>query len=355
MDLEIDRLKKQIRENERIWSGFRRIELDMVGAHSLRELIAVVVNAVPRRFPGVDRVTLACVDPEYELARLLERDAGRATFDPRAFVCVPSPEPLMRLFPKPFAPRLGQIDGETLAWLFPQATPPASVALAPLALRGQLIGSFNQGSYDPRHFTPDTATDLLEHLSAIIALCIDNALSHERLKLDGLTDPLTRVANRRFFERRLGEEAQRWARARAPLACMLVDIDHFKQINDRHGHQAGDAILRQVAMLLGRDLRASDVLARYGGEEFVLLLPDTTEAQARAIAERIRSRIAQTTFRTPAGQTLAVTVSAGVAVLDTAAAAPKASAGEWLLRRADGALYRAKQEGRNRVECAGND
>lgn len=98
------------------------------------------------------------------------------------------------------------------------------------------------------------------------------------------------------------------------LTCMLVDIDHFKQINDRHGHQAGDAVLRQVAVLLGRDLRASDVLSRYGGEEFVLLLPSTTEAQSRAIAERIRSRIAQAAFRTPAGQVLAVTVSIGIAV-----------------------------------------
>lgn len=348
---EIEQLRRQIRENERIWSGFRRIELDMVAAGSLCGLITVLAEGLAHNFPGVDCVTVACVDPEYEMARLLEQQGGAGVLGSGVFVPLSSVEPLNRLFARPWAPRLGPADREIVERLFPVQSPPASVALAPLVLRDRLVGCLNQGSYDPRHFTPGTATDLLEHLAAITALCLDNALSHERLKLDGLTDPLTQVANRRFFERRLADEVRRWRREQTPLTCMLVDVDHFKRINDRYGHQRGDAVLRAIAALLGRDLRASDVLARYGGEEFVLLLPNTDVEQAQRIAERIRSRIAQAGLG-DAGAGAAVTVSIGVAVLAAGRDVPGDGVADWLFGQADAALYRAKHQGRNRVICA---
>jgi len=353
---ELDVLKRQIRENERIWAGFRNIELGMIGAQSLRDLVSVVARDLPRTFPRVDAVTLACFDPEYELTRLLapgELDGrsggGPDDIDPTTAFVNLTQDALRTLFPASLKPRLGPCDRELQSLLFPgYGRPLGSVALAPLMLRDQLIGCLNQASLDRTHFSPGTATDLLEHLAAVTAMCVDNAVNHERLRLSGLMDPLTGVANRRFFERRLSEEIERWFRRQEPLVYMLVDIDHFKQVNDRHGHKVGDRVLQQVAELLGRDLRGADLLARYGGEEFMMLLPNTGGPDGVRIADRLCRAVAGHRFE--GGEApLAVTVSIGVACLDRSSEFAGQSPAAWLFERADAALYEAKQSGRNRV------
>ncbi len=347
-DREWLKLRNQLRDNERIWSGFREIEVRMIGSPSLADLAGVITEGIPETFSGIDCVTIACVDPEYEMTRLI--DAGiESGLKPHCFVAIPR-ETLNELFTRPWRPRLGPADANIHSLLFsndPCAS--GSVAIAPLIRRGELIGSLNQGSRDPKHFMPGIATDLLEHLAAVAALCIDNAVNHERLKLDGLTDPLTGVSNRRFFERRLAEEIERWARLAGPLVCMLADVDFFKQVNDQYGHQVGDRVLRQIASILGQDLRGSDVLARYGGEEFVLLLPGTTQAQGAAIAERLRSNIEHSAFIIPEGVDLDVTVSIGLVCLEPGVDTYGPDPAVWLFQQVDAALYEAKQTGRNRV------
>lgn len=353
---EVARLKRQLRHNERIWSVFRQLEVRMIGAHSLREFVSVLSTDMQRSFPSVDCVTLACFDPEYELIRLLEgeRADDEEGADPigDAFITV-TQESLRGLFGAAMSPQLGPCSGELQELLFPNFPHRlGSVALAPLVLRGQIIGALNQGSIDPTHFTADTATDLLEHLAAVTAMCLDNVVSHERLRWYGLTDPLTGIANRRFFERRLGEEIERWLRRREPLTYMLVDIDHFKQVNDKYGHHVGDQVLQQVAELLGRDLRGVDLLARYGGEEFMLLLPNTGRAQASAIAQRLCHNISRHAFSITEDRELAVTVSIGVACLEPDVASAPTSPAAWLFQMADAALYASKQAGRNRITVA---
>lgn len=154
------------------------------------------------------------------------------------------------------------------------------------------------------------------------------------------TDSLTGLRNRRAFDELLGLELTRTQRYGHPLALILFDIDRFKQINDRHGHQTGDRVLVELARVVGSRLRASEVFARWGGEEFILLAPHTDAAQAAHLAEEIRARVACHDF--PAvGQ---VTISLGVTEY-----APGDSR-DSLLKRADAALYRAKAGGRNRVE-----
>lgn len=151
-------------------------------------------------------------------------------------------------------------------------------------------------------------------------------------------DPLTGVYNRRRLLERLEEEVERSCRGHDPLSVCMLDLDHFKQVNDRHGHQAGDEALRQVAIALAASLRSIDTLGRYGGEEFVLVLPQTSRNGAREKAERVRGAV--DLLRTGSGQ---VTVSIGVAGYR-----PGDSV-DTLLARADAALYEAKDSGRNRV------
>jgi len=170
-------------------------------------------------------------------------------------------------------------------------------------------------------------------------------LLREELRSRAETDPLTGVANRRRFHQALEMECLRFGRARSPLSLLMIDLDHFKSVNDRYGHPAGDVVLREAADRLMSSLRKTDLLARYGGEEFAILLPDTPYEGASVMAERICKAMAQQPFEVE-GQLIGVTVSVGVA----SHANDREVDPEILLKKADLALYRAKATGRNRVE-----
>jgi diguanylate cyclase (GGDEF)-like protein len=165
------------------------------------------------------------------------------------------------------------------------------------------------------------------------------------LEHETVTDPLTGVFNRRFMDRRLVEEVSKARRHKFELAVLMLDLDHFKEINDVHGHQTGDQLLKDIGDLLGRELRDSDVLARYGGEEFVVIAPNTAPVDATVLAERLRHRIeGHKSMPEEDNFKLRVTVSIGVAnyggdIIDE----------ESLIRIADKNLYLAKGSGRNRV------
>lgn len=158
-------------------------------------------------------------------------------------------------------------------------------------------------------------------------------------------DPLTRVANRASFDERFAEELARWKRFRSPLAVLVWDVDHFKAINDACGHRGGDAVLREVATCLGRGRREVDFLARFGGEEFVSLLVGTTLADAAGVAERMRAAVDALRFQFR-GAPIRVTVSCGLTELRDGDSV------ESVFDRADAALYRAKDGGRNRCVAA---
>lgn len=179
---------------------------------------------------------------------------------------------------------------------------------------------------------------------AIIGRCVShaglalaNAWLLETVRASAAIDPLTGVGNRRAFERALERELGRAERASAPLGCLMIDIDHFKLINDSFGHQSGDQILEAVAGVIVAECRASDVVARYGGEEFVVLMPGMQPAGGAETAERIRCAIAATT-----GATVSIGVAAFPATADAAS----------LVHAADRALYNAKRSGRDRVVTA---
>lgn len=158
------------------------------------------------------------------------------------------------------------------------------------------------------------------------------------------TDELTGLSNRRHFMEELEREIERAHRYDRPLSLVLMDLDHFKSVNDTHGHAAGDQVLRAAAVSLRSVGRDVDIAARIGGEELALLLPETTQAGALTVAERMRERIEAEWHRAPSGAAFRITGSIGVASLGRGAAT-----GEALLQAADEALYRAKAEGRNRV------
>ncbi len=163
------------------------------------------------------------------------------------------------------------------------------------------------------------------------------------LEQEVLLDSLTGIHNRRAYEIRIKEEFHRYQRYRQSFSLVMFDIDHFKRVNDKHGHQAGDKCLREIARRIKPALRHCDFLARYGGEEFVIILPATPEDDAHKAAEKVRKLIENTRFLYH-GQEVPVTISLGVTEVKPADPEP-----DVIFRRADGAMYQAKKNGRNRI------
>ncbi len=343
------------RQNEEKYRRFQELELHLIQCTSLRELLQTVLFEY-RVAARLERLSLIIHDPEYELRRMLDDDAPELRrHDDLLFV--DNPDLLESFYGLSLSPYLGSFQPSRHSRFFtPHLRPPASVALLPMVRNGELVGSLNLGSEKFERFTAASASDFLQRLATIVAVCLNNVANNERLKRVGLTDVLTGVNNRRFFDQRLREEISQAQRRSQPLCGLFFDVDHFKKVNDEHGHQAGDAVLREVAAIIRGQLRNSDVLARYGGEEFAVLLVDTTLEKAREIAERIRARIAQTPFCVAGDHRISVTLSVGIACFqgDDNRLVELDHAGVDLMRRADECLYQAKHSGRNRVVCQEN-
>ncbi|HEU0013733.1 MAG TPA: sensor domain-containing diguanylate cyclase [Longimicrobium sp.] len=229
--------------------------------------------------------------------------------------------------------------GETLAAL-------GAEVVVPIRLTDRLIGALLLGP--PLHGGA-LERDALETLDAV-ATQASAMLENARLFALATRDPLTGLLRRHAAMERLDAEVERGRRTFHPFAVALADLDHFKAVNDTHGHAAGDAVLAEVAAAFAAHSRRTDLVARYGGEEFLFLLPDTPPDGARVHAEGIRAGVEALEVHVPgAAEPLPVTVSIGLC----AVAAPEQLAEpEELVRRADEALYRAKHAGRNRVEPA---
>lgn len=237
--------------------------------------------------------------------------------------------------------------GETRADTPDYVLDPAGVLLLPLKTAGHVFGCLAISRGEGHPMGKDEVQALyaaVNHLS----LALRNAALFSEVKTKADHDGLTRIHNRRAFDERLVDELKRHQRYSNNLSLLLLDLDHFKQINDVHGHQAGDMVLREIGRVLQDCLRSTDFGARYGGEEFVVILPQTMEEQAWVLAERLRRAIATVQFAYE-GREFQVTASIGVATLKPGSLNKRMD----LLRQADQALYQAKSSGRNMVCASG--
>lgn len=185
---------------------------------------------------------------------------------------------------------------------------------------------------------------LIEYIFIAVHDVTDTVTFEQKLMELNRKDALTGVHNRRSLEINLKEEIERTRRYRHPLSMIMLDIDHFKNVNDTYGHQCGDYILQQIALAIEKITRSQDILARYGGEEFCCLLPETSIEGAKLLAERFRKKISEKAY-SYLDKNIAVTISLGVSTLKE-----ESDTAEILLEKADSALYAAKNSGRNRVE-----
>ncbi|MBK5969422.1 MULTISPECIES: GGDEF domain-containing protein [Thiorhodovibrio] len=219
---------------------------------------------------------------------------------------------------------------------------PRQLVLIPLAFKGVALGLFLLAR---AHEFSQHARRMMTLFQQSFALALNNAQAHHHLQHLVVIDPLTGLYNRRFGMARLHEEFQRANRSDSDLSLLMLDIDHFKAVNDDHGHLIGDRVLVEVSQTLKRLSRQGDIVLRYGGEEFLILLPGADGKAARALAERICEAVADQVVET-AKLRLQVTISIGLACFP----AQDADSPDELIAAADSALYQAKQAGRNRVQ-----
>lgn len=347
LQAKLDALLRIAKNNDQKQKNFQEYELSLLNSSGLFDLLSIILEKHLDRFQ-LTEVTLLLLDPEYECQRLLAATPQPNSWKGR-LLFTDSERTLQKTYNVRHRPNLSEFTPKLHHAFFPNYVELGSVAILPLIRRNRIIGSLNLGSRMSDRFQAHIGTQFLQHLTAVISACIENAKLQENIKQLGLLDPLTGINNRRFFDQRVTEEVTLAQRNKTPLSCLFIDLDHFKNINDTYGHQAGDDVLKHVALIFNDTMRTSDVLARYGGEEFVILLANTSSQDAYDIADRLRTIVAKTSFSITPEISLNITLSIGLSTLGDN---QHITTTQHLVSFADQAVYAAKKSGRNRVHRA---
>lgn len=345
-------LHHKAERNEQLLKAFFAAELELLSCVTLAELLDYLLNRFKKEF-SLCGITLMLLDPEDAVQELLDGSDRFNYFE--GLQLLPHPRPLHLLFPD-IKPYCGEANPLVREKCFPSHSSIHSLvqscALLPLVRENCLIGALCLGSSDPQRYNQLLRFDYVSHLASVVAVCIENAISRETLQRLSSLDSLTRALNRRAFGQQLLREIKRCSRTGEPMACILLDIDHFKPVNDTHGHLSGDKILRDMAQLLRENLRETDSVARYGGEEFAILLPGCAEAEAIRVTENLRVVISDTAFVGHLGDSISITASLGLTVCEQihTEKTEVTALSESLIQTADQALYVGKRNGRNQVQ-----
>jgi two-component system, cell cycle response regulator len=347
-------LTEEVGRNDSLLRKTQERELELLRAGSLTQLFERLIVGLRTSYQ-LDEVALILHDPQHEIRHLLSGDGVTAGEPPGVcFVdALVSVAPQLASLERPWLGPYRKADHELL--VPGVAAPPGSLALIPMRRSEPLDGVLVFSSSDPQRFTPQLASDFLAHLGLVAAICVENAVNRARLLRSGFTDFLTGFHNRRYLHSRLREELARVQRARHSLVCLMIDVDHFKRINDLYGHLAGDAVLREVAQRIDAEMRLSDTGARFGGDEFAMVLSHAAMSDGEKVATRVLQAVRAEPIAVGPGAAEKVTLSIGVA-----AAKPGPGQRDYkvlaerLIAEADAALYRAKSAGRNRIAISPN-
>ena len=333
---ELSSILERIRENEEIARKFFEIEVSILSILDFQSLFERLLSEIKEKF-GIPCVWISLIDKS-EISELIQSLPFSKDLKQRLNLI--DRNTFQRLTDNRITPLLLNGDLHPFHPMLPkgQLNFIRSLAVSPISLQREVIGSLNQADFSPLRYRPGMDTELLEQLAVKVSICLSNVMAHERLKWMATRDPLTAVLNRRIMETVLNREFKRAQRYKSPLSLAFIDLDDFKVINDRYGHECGDALLKYVAGQLGAITRDSDVVARYGGDEFVIILPATPVQEASKLLQRLQHHFRDKPMRYKE-KIIAPSISFGIASMaDLKAANP-----ESLLREADAMLYEIKK------------
>jgi diguanylate cyclase (GGDEF)-like protein len=345
--LENAQLYSQSRRKAQEFEALYQVSRAMASSLELQEILERISRSVSGLLEG-RAMALMLLGPDghslttvagYNLPEETPEMAGRAAWSSPSVAAVREKRPIA-------IGELGSDDGYAEWVAAVTARGYRSFLAIPLIVQDRALGCMNVYGTDPHNFGEDEV-QLFSTFASQAAVSIENARLFEETRQLAITDPLTGLANHRQFYNQLSREVRRAQRYERPLSLLMLDLDLFKQFNDRYGHLAGDQALREVAEVLRQNARSVDILARYGGEEFALILPETDLKRATSQAERVRAAVATFPFLGAGAGPGSLSVSIGVAALHG-----KMRKGQELVHDADQALYRAKAQGRNRIESA---
>lgn len=340
---------EQAKHNENVLERMLALETHLLACDRVASFLEAVFDECKRHMK-LHALTLWIVDPDNNIRELLTPLFLKQ--HKKDLIFISDESAIQSLYLDQSKPVLKKLDDDQRHLLFPHHPGCHSVAMLPLMRSKKLFASLHLGSEDVDRFKPTLASDFLGHLAIITGVAFENCFKQEHLERLSLVDMLTRVKNRRFFEQSLQGELSRAMRSGTPLSCLFIDLDYFKQVNDRYGHAVGDRSLRTIAQVIQQSLRQTDILARYGGEEFIVLLPSTDAELAINIAERIRHETGHTQVPINDHHTICITLSIGITTFNPSelvVAEETTELSDAFVRKADEALYQAKALGRNKA------
>ncbi|MDP2646760.1 MAG: sensor domain-containing diguanylate cyclase [Desulfobacterales bacterium] len=330
-----DKILQILRRNDEIAQKFHQIEIKILSILDFKDLFEVLLAEIIDKFKVpyawisiIENNEVSLLIQSAENSELLKR---RMNFVDRGI--------FFKLVGNQGQPVL---INENLDAYFPLFPPKGknmikSVALAPISMEGGIIGSLNQADTSPWRFQPGIDTSLLEQLALKVSLCLTNVTAHEKLKFLAYRDPLTGLLNRRIMESALNREFLRTTRYKKILSVVFIDIDDFKKVNDNHGHDGGDALLKYVADKLIDMTRDTDVVSRYAGDEFVVILPESSPKSTKNLMERLQTFFSENPLDF-SGSKIKFSISFGIASTED----QRTRSADALLKKADKMLYQAK-------------
>jgi diguanylate cyclase (GGDEF)-like protein len=322
-------LVARLKENDEISRKFFEIQTAVLATLNFDDFFSKLLGTVQEKF-GVPHIWLSLIYPS-KVATLVHRLAHTGS------VKRLSRDELNGVIGGGMIPILMNTALERVSCILPDGGCEfCSIAITPIIFDGDLIGSFNLADPSPDRFHPGLDPAFLSQLGLVVSICLSNVVAHEELQILASKDPLTGLLNRRAMEQVLKSELARAKRYGTPLSLVFVDVDDFKSINDRFGHDRGDELLVGMASLFTELSRKSDIVARFAGDEFILILPGVDTKDATGFMERLKHQFLARPF-TMEGTEVAVRFSYGVA-----SSLEIGDAGEFL-RKADTELYASKR------------
>ncbi|MDY6905530.1 MAG: diguanylate cyclase [Thermodesulfobacteriota bacterium] len=329
-------LYDRLRENEEIARKFYEVEKKILTILRFKDLFEVLLTEIRNQFniPYVWLTFIQSSDTLNLLESMTDMDEDLKSsiniIDQTAFFALVGRQTEPILINEDLKPWMKLLPGERNYLV-------KSMAVAPITMDGEIIGSLNQADASPTRFDPDMDPSLLEQLATKVSLCMSNVTAHEKLKFLAYHDPLTGLLNRRVMEKALAREVNRARRYHLPLSVIFIDLDYFKVVNDTHGHKTGDALLAYLAANLSEKTRETDIVARFAGDEFVIILPETSAGPAASLIDRIKTYLDTSPLIQDDGTAIPVSITYGVASMEDIDAAEENP--ELLLKKADERLY----------------